>query len=88
MGPLLGSQETNRAHDVAEDDPGGADQSSDDRHQVVVQHEALGAQGPAWNRDHVYLINHSKPDKTRFLLFLRLKIIKKLIVTASNPNLN
>ena len=46
MGPLLGSQETNRAHDVAEDDPGGADQSSDDRHQVVVQHEALGAQGP------------------------------------------
>ena len=47
MGPLLGSQETNRAHDVAEDDPGGADQSSDDRHQVVVQHEALGAQGPA-----------------------------------------
>ena len=47
MGPLLGSQETNRAHDVAEDDPCGADQSSDDRHQVVVQHEALGAQGPA-----------------------------------------
>ena len=60
MGPLLGSQETNRAHDVAEDDPGGADQSSDDRHQVVVQHEALGAQGPAWKITTIWSTTRSQ----------------------------
>ena len=42
QGPVHG-----HAHDVAEDGTGATDQGADDGHQVVVQHEALGAQGPS-----------------------------------------
>ena len=35
------------AHDVGEDGTRGSNQSPNDGHQVVVQHEALGAQSPA-----------------------------------------
>ena len=38
---------THHTHDVGEDGTGGANQSSDDRHQVVFQEETLGAQSPA-----------------------------------------
>lgn len=35
------------AHDVGKDSAGRADQSTDNGHQIVVQHEAFGAKGPA-----------------------------------------
>ena len=34
------------AHDVGEDGSRGPDESADDRHEVVVEHEPLGTQGP------------------------------------------
>lgn len=34
-------------HDVGQDGPGGADERAHDGQQVVVEQEALGAQGPA-----------------------------------------
>ena len=41
---VLGTYHT---HDVAEDGARRSDQSSDDGHEVVVEHEAFGAKGPA-----------------------------------------
>lgn len=35
------------AHNLGEDGPAGTDQGADDREQVVVEHEAFGAQSPA-----------------------------------------
>lgn len=44
------------AHDLREDSPAGTDEGTDDREQIVVEHEAFGAQSPAavavQQRDH------------------------------------
>jgi len=40
------TKSTHHTHDVAENGTRGSDQSSDDGHEVVVEHEAFGAEGP------------------------------------------
>jgi hypothetical protein len=55
-----GNELAYRAHDVAEDDAGRSDERADDRHQVVVQHKALGAESPTCGQCYDFLNNFSK----------------------------
>lgn len=46
-GSITPSSQTHHTHDVGQNGSRGTDERSNDGQQVVVQQEALGAQGPA-----------------------------------------